>query len=149
MRTTQERRRDAIERLQSAANVWVSSASASGKPHLVPLSLAWDGKHVLLATPSSTPTARNAAETGMVKATLDDANDVVLIDATVEVSDFESADPQLAAAYVARVGWDPADEDGDWSLLVLTPAKVQAWRGISEINGRIIMKQGQWLDAPG
>lgn len=146
MRTAKQRRRDALVRLDADANIWIASASGSGTPHLVPLSLAWDGERILVATPSNTPTARNAADTRMVKATLDSADDVVLIDATAEVIDFASADSSLVDAYVARVGWDPADEGGDWSLLVLTPATIRAWRGVGEISGRTIMKRGSWLD---
>ena len=70
---------------------------------------------MLVATPSVTSTARNAAATGVCKASLDSAEDVILIDADVEVVDFASADPETAARYVERVGWYPADEPGEWS----------------------------------
>ena len=125
--------------------MWVATASATGTPHLVPLSLAWDGSRLLVATPSETPTARNAIQSGVVKASLDGADDVVLIDATVEVIDFSSADSELVDAYVKRVGWNPADEDGDWSLLLITPVTIRSWNGIGETTGRTIMKRGRWV----
>ena len=125
--------------------MWVATASATGTPHLVPLSLAWDGSRLLVATPSETPTARNAIQSGVVKASLDGADDVVLIDATVEVIDFSSADSELVDAYVKRVGWNPADEDGDWSLLLITPVTIRSWNGIGETTGRAIMKRGRWV----
>ena len=146
MRTHSQRRADAIRRLESEPNVWIATASAGGVPHLVPLSLAWDGTRILVATPTSTPTARNAAEAGVVRASLDDADDVVLIDATVEVVDFAAADRALIDVYVQRVGWNPADESGDWSLLVVAPTTIRSWNGIDETTGRVIMKRGDWLD---
>jgi hypothetical protein len=146
MRARSQRQADAIRRLESNANIWIATASATGTPHLVPLSLAWDGTTVLVATPAGTPTARNASETGGVKATLDSAHDVVLIDATVEVVEFSSANPSLVDAYVDRVGWNPADEAGEWSLLIITPRTIRAWSGVGEISGRVIMKDGHWLD---
>ena len=146
MRSASQRKADALLRLERDANVWIATSSADGQPHLVPLSLAWDGLHMLVATPSVTPTARNAAATGVCKASLDSAADVVLIDAVVEVVDFASADPETAARYVERVGWNPADESGEWSLLILEPRTVRAWSSVNEISGRTIMRHGQWSD---
>src|SRR5262245_59614494 len=50
-RTRAERRADALRRLETDENVWVSTAGVDGSPHLVPLSLAWDGSRILVATP--------------------------------------------------------------------------------------------------
>lgn len=147
MRSAAQRQADALGRLERDANVWIATASADGRPHLVPLSLAWDGERILVATPSATPTARNAAATGMCKASLDSADDVVLIDADVEVIDFASVDPETATRYVERVGWNPADEPGAWSLLIVTPRTVRAWNGVGETVGRTIMRHGRWVDA--
>jgi hypothetical protein len=146
MRSASQRKADAIVRLERDANVWIATASAGGQPHLVPLSLAWDGRCILVATPSVTPTARNAAATGVCKASLDSADDVVLIDADVEVVDFAGADPETAERYVERVGWSPADEPGEWSLLILEPRTIRAWSGVDEIAGRTIMRHGLWSD---
>ncbi len=145
MRSSSQRRIHTIRRLESEENVWLATASADGVPHLVPLSLAWDGRRLLLATPNDSPTVRNATATGAVKASLDSAEDVVLIAGTVEVVDFASADPTLVSTFVQRVGWDPADEAGAWSLLIVSPQTVRAWNSVAEITGRTIMKQGTWI----
>jgi len=109
--------------------VWVSTASPTGTPHLVPLSLAWHENRILVATPTSTPTARNVAATGKARAALDSSDDVVLV----------TADRGVLDEFVKRVGWNPADQAGEWSLLVLTPRVIQAWHGSGEIDGRTIM----------
>ena len=149
MRSTSQRRTDALRRLEHDANVWIATSSADGRPHLVPLSLAWDGRRVLVATPSDTPTVRNAAATGVLKAALHSADDVVLIDAEVEVVDFSHADAETVDRYVERVGWNPADEPGAWSLLIARPTTMRAWNSVGEISGRTIMRNGEWKDDPG
>ena len=144
-RSTAERAEHARRRLAGEANVWVATASNGGVPHLVPLSLAWIDNRIVVATPTDTPTARNAAATGTARAALDSADDVVIIDAATEVVAYGSAAPELRAGYVERVGWDPADNSGDWVLLILSPTRGQAWNGPGEIEGRTIIRDGAWL----
>lgn len=67
MRSAAQRRADAERRLENDANVWIATSSNDGTPHLVPVSLGWDGTQILVATPSATPTARNADETDVEK----------------------------------------------------------------------------------
>lgn len=145
-RSRAERRREATQRLEAEANVWVSTAAPDGTPHLVPLSLAWDGARLLVATPTSTPTVRNAAATGRARAALESTGDVVIVDAEAEVVALSDAGADIVATYVQRVGWDPRHEGGEWSLVVLTPRRVQAWSTPAEIDGRTIMRDGVWLD---
>ncbi|MGH1505838.1 MAG: pyridoxamine 5'-phosphate oxidase family protein, partial [Acidimicrobiales bacterium] len=95
VRSAAERIADTIRRLGHDDNVWLSTASADGVAHLVPLSLAWIDGEMVLATPASTPTARNAATTGRGRAALDDAEDVVTIAGTVDVEPVADADPEL------------------------------------------------------
>jgi hypothetical protein len=111
----------------------------------VPPSLTWDVKRILVATPSSSPTARNAAVTGVCKPSLDSAHDVVLVDAEVEVVDFERADAAAVSRFVDRVGWNPADE----SLLILMRQTIRARSSVNKISGRTIMGNGYWADERG
>jgi len=145
-RTTAERIAETRQRLNNDENVWIATASLGGVPHLVPLSLTWDGEAILVATRTNTPTVRNALASGRARATLDSAADVVLLDTDAAVSPFTHAGADQAAAYVARVGWDPRNQDGEWSLLRLTPRRVQAWNSVSETDGRTIMRDGAWID---
>ena len=144
-RSTERRITDTLRRLDTAADVWIATSSAEGLPHLVPLSLGWDGARILVATPSRNPTARNVADTGKARAALDDADDVVLIAADAEEVPYLALDESTAKAFADRVGWDPANEPGEWSMLVLRPRTVHAWRGVSEIDDRTIMRSGAWL----
>lgn len=144
-RSTAERVEHAKSRLAADANVWISTASPDGVPHLVPLSLAWIDDSIVVATPSNTPTARNARATRRARAALDSASDVVLFDADVSVFDIGEADQSVVDRYVARVGWDPRGESGEWVVLVLTPRRAQAWNSPAEIDGRTVIRDGTWL----
>lgn len=144
-RTTAERASAARRRLATEPNVWVATASEAGRPHLVPLSLAWDGVSILVATPTANPTSRNIAATGNARASLADADDVVILDTSATVTALGVLDDAVVATFVERTGWDPRDESSDWSMLTLTPRTVLAWNGISETDGRTIMADGVWL----
>lgn len=143
VRTGAARIADTRARLDGDADVWVATATA-GQPHLVPLSFAWDGAHVILATPAASPTARNAAASGKVRLALGSSRDVTIIEATAEVVPCADAPDAVAACYATRTGWDPRHEDVPHVYLIATPSTVQAWNSIAELTGRTIMRDGRW-----
>jgi general stress protein 26 len=143
-RTTAERIAATKARLESEDNVWIATASSAGNPHLVPLSLAWDGKAILVTTPTGSPTVRNIIATGRARAALDDADDVAIISATAEAIPLTEVAPEVVESLVSRIGWDPRETSGDWSLIVLSPEMIHAWNSEPEIEGRTIMRNGEW-----
>jgi hypothetical protein len=138
---------DTIARLEARdADAWVATASPSGAPHMVPLSFAWHGERVLLATPASTLTVRNLEATRRARLGFGDSRDVVLMDAELElVAEAESAPAGLADAYLRQAGWDPRASESGYSIVVLRPLRVIAWNGEHEWDGRILMDEGAWL----
>lgn len=143
-RTSSQRVTDALRRFEAEPNVWIATASMAGEPHLIPLSLAWLNDTIVVATPTDSPTVRNAVASGRARATLDSADDVVIIDADVHVEDIDSVESSVLQDYIGRVGWDPRQNPGRWSMLTLSPTRVQAWNGVNEIKGRTIMRGGAW-----
>jgi Pyridoxamine 5'-phosphate oxidase len=80
-RAPQQRRQDALDRLERDVDAWVATADpVSGTPYLVPLSFLWDGATLLVATPASSPTSRNLRATGKVRLGIGPARDLVLIE---------------------------------------------------------------------
>ncbi|HEY2578840.1 MAG TPA: pyridoxamine 5'-phosphate oxidase family protein [Streptosporangiaceae bacterium] len=146
VRDAGERKADTIARLEADADVWVATA-ISGQPHLVPLSLAWDGSRVILATPANSPTARNAAASGDVRLALGTSRDVTIIEAAAGVVPCADAPEPVAQCYAARTGWDPRHEDAPHVYLIATPRTMRAWRTLAEITGRTIMRDGQWASS--
>ena len=106
----------------------------------MPLSFAWDGTHVILATPATSPTARNAATSGDLRLALGTSRDVTIIEAAVEVVRCADAEDSIAQCYAARTGWDPRQED-------VQQRTTRACRSLSEIEGRTIMRGGKWTPA--
>jgi hypothetical protein len=145
VRSRAQRQADTAARLETDADIWVASASGD-HPHLIPLSFAWDGRRIILATPSDSPTARNAASSGVVRLALGPARDVTIFEAPTEVVPCRGADAAIAEPYQARVGWDPRQEEVEHSFLVATPRVARAWRSVPELAGRTIMRDGRWLE---
>lgn len=145
IRSTADRITDARQRLQSDTNVWLATASPDGLPHLVPFSLGWDGANIQITTQRNTVTARNVMATGRARASLDDADDVVILDGPARVQPIEEVDGGVLAEFVQRLGWDPAYNGDDWVLITLTPDRVLSWNSLDEGEGRVIMRTGAWL----
>jgi hypothetical protein len=146
IRTGAKRRADTVARLEGDADVWVATASRD-LPHLVPLSLAWDGVRVIMATPAASPTARNASASGALRLALGPSRDVTIIEAAAEVVPCGDAPDAVARCYIDRTGWDPRDEERPHVYLIATPRLMQAWTSVAELTGRTIMRAGQWTSA--
>jgi hypothetical protein len=144
-RSGPQRRADTLARLETDADIWVATA-LDGHPHLIPLSFAWDGTRIILATPSRSPTARNAAASGAVRLALGPPRDVTVFEAATEVVPCRTADPAIADCYRGRTGWDPRAEDAEHSFLVAVPTIALAWRSVDELAGRTIMRSGRWVE---
>jgi hypothetical protein len=142
------RRTDALARLsESAADVWVATASPDGVAHLVPLSLAWVDERAVVAVAATSVTARNltsAGTAGTARLGVGPTRDVVMLDVELERAVATTGDADLGAAYAGQADWDPRTADG-YVFLVLRPVRVQAWREADEIAGRTLMRDGTWL----
>jgi len=51
----------------------------------------------------------------------------------------------MVSRFVARTGWDPSAEGGEWVYLRLRPKRVQVWDGVDELPERTVMRDGRWL----
>jgi Pyridoxamine 5'-phosphate oxidase len=145
MRTTAQRKRDALDKLEQDQDVWLATASEAATAHLVPLSLCWHDGKVVVAVESASRTARNASASGQARLALGSTRDVVVIDAVATVVARSEADPAIAAAYRGRTGWDPGADGGEWVYILLQPESIQVWRDVQEITGRTVMRNGTWL----
>ncbi|GGN80410.1 hypothetical protein GCM10011579_065900 [Streptomyces albiflavescens] len=141
-----ERRRDTLDRLVTERDVWVSTAHPDHGPHQVPLWFAWDGRAVWMCTSATSVTARNVRKEPRVRLALPDSFDVVLLQG--EAASFPDQDvPRDAAdAFADKFGWDPRTEDGPFLYVRVVPKIVRAWRGEAELRGRVIMRDGTWLE---
>jgi hypothetical protein len=145
MRSTAQRKSDALEKLNKDQDIWVATADDRGFAHLVPLSLCWHDGVVVVAVEAGSRTARNASASGQARLALGPTRDVVMIDAQASVIARQDAGPAFIGSYRERTGWEPGSDGGDWVYLLLKPTRIQVWREVDEISGRTVMSDGTWL----
>ena len=144
-RSREERVAAAMQKLENDGDVWLASASAAGEPHLVPLSLSWNGREIVVATEARSITTSNVRATRRVRLALGASRDVVLIRGTAEVVPCAAASAALISGFARRTNWDPSTDGDEWVFLVITPTKIQVWRDLAEMQGRTVMNDGSWL----
>ncbi len=143
-RGQEQRKQDALDRLEKDEDVWVATASADGVPCLVPLSFVYDRGTLLLATRRTNPTAVNVTPSGQVRATLGHTRDVVLIEGTAEIVEGADLSAESGKAFADKLGWDVRERPA-WVYLRVTPYAVKAWREVNELAERDLMLDGSWL----
>jgi hypothetical protein len=146
-RSPDQRKSDALTKLMARhADLWVASASPDGRAHLVPLSFAWNGEHVILATAATAVTTRNLGHAQRARLALGGTRDVVMLDAVLVTQiPLSMAPAEIAERYAAQADWDPRIAGGDYVYTLLRPARIQVWTEAEEIAGRTVMRGGEWL----
>ncbi|MFD9794365.1 pyridoxamine 5'-phosphate oxidase family protein [Streptomyces sp. NPDC059070] len=145
VRTLDERIRDTRRHLEQDVDTWVSTASADGTPHLVPLSFLWDGEEILISTVRTAPTSRNLLAGGSVRLAFGATRDVVLAEGRATAVEEHVLDAATADAFAAKTGFDPRQEKQEYVYFRIRPQRVQAWREADELAGRTLMRDGTWL----
>ncbi|MFJ7073937.1 pyridoxamine 5'-phosphate oxidase family protein [Streptomyces sp. NPDC098781] len=147
-RPAEQRKQDTLHRLEHDEDVWVATAGAEGGvPYLVPLSFLWDGSTLLLATPAASPTGRNLKATGRTRLGIGPTRDVVMIEGTVETITRAELSDADGDRFAARTGFDPRRLSTPYLYFRVRPTRVQAWREADELDGRELMRDGEWLVA--
>jgi hypothetical protein len=146
-RTGPQRKSDTLAMLGAVgADTWVATASPTGGAYLVPLSYAWDGERIVLAAIVTSPTVRNIRASGHARLGFGPTRDVVIVDAELDVIlDVSEAPEELAITYARQSGWDPRGEPEPYVYALLQVRHVQAWREANELEGRRLMRDGEWL----
>jgi hypothetical protein len=145
-RTQHQRKQDALHRLEQDIDAWVATADpASGTPYLVPLSFLWDGSTVLLATPAASPTSRNLRATGKVRLGIGPTRYVVLIEGTAQALTATEIPSEVGDAFAAKTGFDPRQLTSPYLYFRIQPQRLQAWREANELQGRDLMRDGDWV----
>lgn len=125
--------------------MWVASADESGGAHLVPLSYYWDDSTLTIATPRASRTAINLVRAGWARVALGPTRDVVIIEGPVEAIPIGTK-TRLEDAHAQTTGFDPRTLAEQYVYLQITPQNIQAWREANELEGRQVMRRGEWLD---
>jgi hypothetical protein len=146
-RPREQRVRDTLELLRTEVDAWIATASATGRPYLVPLSFYWSGEAVIVTTQRSSRTGRNFAGTGRARAAIGQTRgEVVVIDARVEEIPV-GENVELEEAYVRATDFDPRPWDVGYTFFRIIPERIQAWRGddAEELRDKDLMRDGVFL----
>jgi PPOX class probable F420-dependent enzyme len=101
------------ERLVTARNYWLATASAEHGPHVRPVWCVWhDGALLFTSSPTSRK-IRNLAADPRVAVHLELEREVVVLEGVVEAAE---PDKGAVAAYAAKYGWRPP-ESQRWYLV--------------------------------
>ncbi len=99
-----------------------------------------------MCTRASSVTARNVGKEPRVRLALPDTFDVVLLQGEAECFPDQEVTGDAADAFADKFGWDPLEEEDAFLYIRVTPRTVRAWRGEPELRGRVIMRDGMWLE---
>jgi Pyridoxamine 5'-phosphate oxidase len=144
-RSRAQRRIDVLAKLRTDVDLWVASADESGGAYLVPLSYYWDDSALTIATPRASRTAKNLVRAGWARVALGTTRDVVIVEGPVEAIPI-GTDTRLEDAHAQATGFDPRTLAEVYVYLRITPHSIQAWREANELEGRQLMRRGEWLD---
>ncbi|HUS16331.1 MAG TPA: pyridoxamine 5'-phosphate oxidase family protein, partial [Chloroflexia bacterium] len=70
--------------------------------------------------------------------------DVVLIEGTVHVLPATDLTDEVGDAFATKTGFDPRQLT-NYLYFRIYPQRLQAWREANELEGRELMRGGQWL----
>jgi nitroimidazol reductase NimA-like FMN-containing flavoprotein (pyridoxamine 5'-phosphate oxidase superfamily) len=118
---------DACQQLAAARNVWVTTASADGRPHAMPVWGIWTGGEFMFSTSPASRKARNLYENPHAAVHLESGNRVVVIEGTArEVRDLATLQAFLAL-YNPKYQWDFTPDQVSRGVFAVRPVKAFAW----------------------
>jgi PPOX class probable F420-dependent enzyme len=133
-------------RIRSESVAWLTTASADGRPHVVPIWFGWDGQTFLVFTKPEARKARNIRSNPAVMLALGDPLadfDVLLVEAQAEVlvrPSVDVASSSFIRTYserMAAIGLSRDDFVATYSLAIrIRPTRFLGWAGRSHLDER-------------
>ena len=117
-----------VERLVAARNYWVCTVRPDGRPHAAPIWGVWADDALWFGTDPASRKGRNLAENPELVVHLESGDDVVILEATVEVTDDPAAVRPVMVTYATKYGMPLADFEALTSAMYrLRPRVAFAW----------------------
>ena len=144
-RTVEARKADVLASLDGQHDLWLATADALGRPHLIAVSAWCDGHDLVMATVATSRTARNLTAGREVRLAAGTPADAIMVDARVIETQGADEAPDVADGFAKALGWDPRQVGNGWAFFRLRPSRIQAYRGYDELEGRDVMRNSHWL----
>ena len=133
-------------RIRSETVIWLTTVSAEGRPHIVPIWFSWDGRTFLVFTKPGAKKVRNIRSNPAVMLALGEPAadfDVVLVEGHADVLDATASEVAPAAffdTYARRmsvIGLSRDEYLSTYSLaLRIWPTRILGWAGRSHLGER-------------
>ena len=94
----------AEERLRATRNFWVSTVSASGAPHAMPVWCVWEEGALWFSTDGASRKARNLARDARCVVTTEGAAEAVIVEGSAELATAAPVLARVAEVYGAKYG---------------------------------------------
>lgn len=117
---------EVLIRLETEANIWLTSVRPDGRPHLAPVWFAWHDHKLYACIQSKSVKTRNIEQNSHVSLALEDGSKVVICEgsATFQPRPWPDA---VAAIFRAKYDWDITTAGSYDRLLEVTPLKWLVW----------------------
>jgi pyridoxine/pyridoxamine 5'-phosphate oxidase len=117
----------AREQLASARNYWISTCSAAGRPHAMPVWGVWLDGALLFSTARTSRKGRDLAANPAAVAHLESGDDVVILEGAVEEVRDAAMLARFAGAYEAKYAFRPDPGDPATVTYALCPQTAFTW----------------------
>jgi Pyridoxamine 5'-phosphate oxidase len=142
-RTPDERRAVVAEHFARDRDCWVISSHPEHGPYTVPLSFLADGETLLLFTHEKRPSVRNVEVEPRVILAFGGYSQALTARGECAVVPLDAVSEETLARYVAKAGWNPAEEGGGFVALRVTLTAVLCSRSEREEQDRQLWRRGE------
>lgn len=113
-------------RLVTDRNVWIATARANGKPHLVPIWFVWVNERFYICTESKSVKVKNVTANPRASVALENGNTPIIAEGSVRIL------PQpypiaVVAEFQHKYDWNIVTDASYNVLLEITPEKWLKW----------------------
>ncbi|MBI3653783.1 MAG: pyridoxamine 5'-phosphate oxidase family protein [Acidobacteria bacterium] len=115
------------ERMAKALNYWVATTCPDGRPHVMPVWGVWLHRRFYFGTHPQTRKARNLKANPQIAVHLESADEVVIVEGTIEEVRGKSLVKQINEAYLAKYQMPSGHGEDDAPMYCLQPRVAFAW----------------------
>ena len=116
---------EALQKLESARNVWFSSVRPDGRPHLTPVWFVWHAEKFYVGIDPHSVKSRNIRHNPRVALALEDGTNPVICEGIARLVELPLSEP-LLRAFFEKYEWDLLKEEQYNQVVEITPQK---WLG--------------------
>jgi len=118
--------REALQKLESAQNIWLTSVRPDGRPHMAPVWFAWYQEKLYVCIEAKSVKGHNIAVNPFVVLALEDGSNPLICEGRAK----PVAAPwpeDVTAIFQRKYDWDLSVEERYTQLLAIVPEKWLSW----------------------